>query len=281
MQPFDGGKFDKRFEEIFKPAIVAAGLEAYRVDRDPKVSIPVEEIEDGIKNARLCFADITEDNPNVMFELGYAIACNKEVVLVCSKERLTKFPFDVQHRTIIKYDTGSLSDYETLKTQITEKARAYLQKLESLPASVTEIKKIVTKADGLEPHEITALAVITASLQHTDSNYAAYRIQNDMQASGYTHIACSIALRSLTKQGYIVPLKLQDERDGEEYMAYGLTEEGWEWVVANQHRFKLRRQESKPKRLEPPPAKTDFEEPPPEPDTYAPPAASNENDIPF
>ena len=48
IQPFDGSTFDKRYRDIFAPAIVDAGLEPYRVDLDPKVSIPIQEIENGI-----------------------------------------------------------------------------------------------------------------------------------------------------------------------------------------------------------------------------------------
>jgi len=119
IQPFDGGPFDKRYEDIFVPAIAAAELEPYRVDRDPRVSIPIEEIEAGIRASDACLADITKDNPNVWYELGYAIASQKEVVLVCSKERASKFPFDVQHRTIIHYSTDSPRDFEELKERIT------------------------------------------------------------------------------------------------------------------------------------------------------------------
>jgi hypothetical protein len=39
MQPFDGGEFDKRFDEIYKPAIEEAGFEPYRVDRDPSTTL--------------------------------------------------------------------------------------------------------------------------------------------------------------------------------------------------------------------------------------------------
>lgn len=42
IQPFDGGKFDKRFEDVFAPAIRQAGLEPYRVDRDPEATISIE-----------------------------------------------------------------------------------------------------------------------------------------------------------------------------------------------------------------------------------------------
>jgi len=67
MQPFDGGTFDKRYEDTFAHAIRDAGLEPYRVDQDPKVSIPIQDIESGIRDSRICFAEITLDNPNVLF----------------------------------------------------------------------------------------------------------------------------------------------------------------------------------------------------------------------
>ena len=34
IQPFDSGKFDKRFDSVFKPAIKNAGMDAYRVDQE-------------------------------------------------------------------------------------------------------------------------------------------------------------------------------------------------------------------------------------------------------
>ena len=59
MQPFDGAEFDKRYEEIYKPAIEEAGFEPYRVDRDPRATIPIENIESGIRDFVVCFADIS------------------------------------------------------------------------------------------------------------------------------------------------------------------------------------------------------------------------------
>src|SRR5262245_5894587 len=107
IQPFDKGVYDKRYKDVLKPAVEAAGLEAYRVDEDPSVSIPIEKIEEGIRGSAAVLAEITENNPNVWFEVGYAIAAGKEVVFICSDDRETPFPFDVQHRSIIKYETRS------------------------------------------------------------------------------------------------------------------------------------------------------------------------------
>jgi hypothetical protein len=59
IQPFDSGKFDKRFKETFAPAIVAAGFEPYRVDDDPRADVLITSIEEGIRSAAVCLADIT------------------------------------------------------------------------------------------------------------------------------------------------------------------------------------------------------------------------------
>jgi len=139
IQPFDGGKFDKRYKDIFAPAIKDANLEPYRVDEDYSVQIPIQDIEKGIRDSLICLVDITLDNPNVWYELGYAFSLGKPVVLVCSDERTSKFPFDIQHRSIIRYSSASLSDYNKLKNNITSRLKAYL----SNPDKIQEISELV------------------------------------------------------------------------------------------------------------------------------------------
>lgn len=157
MQPFDGGTFDKRYDDVYAPAIEDAGLEPYRVDRDHSVSIPIDDIESGIKNSELCLAEITTDNPNVWFELGYAIAIPKEVILVCSDERTSKFPFDVQHRNIIKYKTESSQDYTQLRDKIKQRILAILKK----QREISKVSKLSPVADteGPSQHELVALNI--------------------------------------------------------------------------------------------------------------------------
>lgn len=62
IQPFDGGKFDKRYEDVYKPAIIAAGLDVYRVDADESAQVPIDTIEDKIQATTVCMADITLNN---------------------------------------------------------------------------------------------------------------------------------------------------------------------------------------------------------------------------
>ncbi len=177
IQPFDGGAFDKRYEDVFVPAIEAAGMEPYRVDRDPTVDIPIEKIEEGIRQSDACLADISSKNPNVWFELGYALAARKDVVLVCGYDPNQKFPFDVQHRNIIIYKTESLRDFEDIKGKITARLAA-IQSKEVKLENVSEMASIAD-IEGLSPYEIATLVTIGANVDDPNDSVVTHIIRTD------------------------------------------------------------------------------------------------------
>jgi len=237
IQPFDGGRFDKRFDDVFAPAIRDAKLEPYRVDRDPKVSILIKEIQSQIESARVCLADITTDNPNVWFELGYAIASKREVVLICSDERKTKFPFDVQHRPIIGYTTESLSDYHVVREKITERLNALMEK-ESNLQSVSSMS-VVAQTQGLEQYEVAALVSVAQEFAEPNDGPSSYVIQQDMDKAGFNKIASTLGLRGLISKGMIESYTAYGYN--EEFMAFRATDQGIQWLVGNANTLNLRR----------------------------------------
>jgi hypothetical protein len=243
IQPFDGGAFDARYDDILDPAIREAGLDPYRVDRDPKASIPIQEIETQIRSSRICLADITNDNPNIWFELGFAIAAFKEVVLICSDTRQARFPFDVQHRSIISYSTSSPRDFTDLGRKITAKLEALLEKEETLSAAA-ELSKL-QKIQGLEQHEVVALAAIGENIISITDAAAGHNIRQDMERSGFTALASTLALKSLATSGLIAQVVLSDE-EGYQFPGYKLTDSGWAWVLANKSEFILKKPRKKP-----------------------------------
>ena len=114
FQPFDdGGPYDKRYDEVISPAIKAADLEPYRVDRDASAEIPIDKLHEEIRGSVVCLADITPDNPNVWYELGFAVASDQPIVMICKKGRT--LPFDTHHRSAIFYTQESPRDFEQLK----------------------------------------------------------------------------------------------------------------------------------------------------------------------
>jgi len=239
MQPFDDGVFDKRYDDVFEPAIRDSGLEPYRVDRDPSVSIPIDDIEIGIKRSEICLAEITTDNPNVWFELGFAIAVPKEVVLICSDERKSKFPFDVQHRNIIRYSTEAPQDFQKLRGKISERIKAIMKKQDEIE-KITRISP-VAESEGLTQHEMVALVSVMQNSFISVGGVSAYTIKEDMNNAGFTDIAVSLAVKGLREKGMIRGYQEADEQ-GYEYPAFEVLSKGEKWLLDNQDKLVLRDQ---------------------------------------
>lgn len=237
VQPFDGGKYDKRFEDIFRPAVLKAGLEPYRVDRDHGASIPIEDIEKGIRDAAAVFVDITADNPNVWFELGYAIAAGKDLCLVCENER-PKFPFDIQHRKVIKYTAESTSDFAELEKAITSRIQAVLQQQEGR-ANIQALTVDVPTA-GLSEFELATLASAAGEANGTGGIVAFYTVEQAMSKAGFNKIACNVGLRGLLAKQMITSDKYGDE-DGHEYTGYIIVERGWDWLANNADKLNMKK----------------------------------------
>ena len=237
IQPFDSGKFDRRFRDIYKPTLADAGLEAYRVDEDPSVQVPIDAIHDGINKATICLADITTDNSNVWYELGYAFAANCPVIMICSNERQGKFPFDIHHRSIIRYTSDSPSDFEELKNKISEKARALLTKSAS-PIRVAETEP-TTPIEELSQIEIEVLAAFLEGATISESEMHLFSLEHEVVPSKLTPVQFRLAFQELKDKSFVEFVKIADQDYGEpnNYNGARITPDGWSWIKENKSHF--------------------------------------------
>ena len=183
----------------------------------------------------MCFADISTDNPNVWYELGYAFALEKDVIMICDESR-SIFPFDIRHKNIITYKTESASDFELLKTKITDKINAYLS---TQKTTQKILDNPIKETEGLQSYELALLAFIIGRQMTDDESIAVYDICNRMTKAGYNDIAVSIGLRQLKRKNYI-QTQLGSDYNGNEYPVCSLTQEGVNFVLKNTELFDLR-----------------------------------------
>lgn len=216
IQPFNE-KFNKRYEDIIKPAIEKCGLVPYRVDEDRSVIIPIDSIENMIKKSSICVAEITTNNPNVWYEVGYAVASNIPIVLICSDERKEQYPFDVRHRNILHYSTISLGDYKKFKINLIDRITNYLQ-------LITKSKK---KLDILTSEEKEILLLI-AQQQVLPNQVIS---QKDIQCVSINKDNFILTLRKLINSGYIQYIYALENGGTNNYCK--LTQKAEEWVLEN------------------------------------------------
>lgn len=104
--------FSDAFEDIFefgiKPAVHAVRLNCHRMDEIPFTGDVIPLMRDRIASAKIVVADVSEANPNVYLEIGYAWGVEVPCVLVCNKN--TELKFDVHGQRCLFY--GSIKDLQ-------------------------------------------------------------------------------------------------------------------------------------------------------------------------
>lgn len=133
------GHFDKVYEQIFQPAIREAGYEPYRVDENKICDSIMKKIFDAIYNSPMALCDLSNRNPNVLYELGLRQAYDKPVVLV--QDDKTERIFDISGINTVYYKSNRL--YENILEAREKIKEAILSTKEGKEASIVKIWQAV------------------------------------------------------------------------------------------------------------------------------------------
>lgn len=114
LMPFRDS-FDEPYATI-KSVASSAGFMCTRADEIFETRTAMDIVYERIARAELIIADLTDRNPNVFYELGYAHAMNKPAILIAQREE--DVPFDVRHKKYVQYDRANLP--ETLAKRLSD-----------------------------------------------------------------------------------------------------------------------------------------------------------------
>lgn len=113
---------DQILKYVIEPIVSQLGFKTIRADKIPKPGMITTQIIQHILNDPLVIADLTDHNPNVMYELALRHAIKKPTVQLISENQ--NLPFDISANRTIKLDHRDLDSVDfakgELKKQITE-----------------------------------------------------------------------------------------------------------------------------------------------------------------
>ena len=96
-------EFDALYEDVIHPVCEAHGYKVVRGDDFYTSGLIMEDVTRSIKSAALIIADVTPDNANVFYEVGFAHAIGKPTILLSDKKR-ERLPFDISGFRTLFYD---------------------------------------------------------------------------------------------------------------------------------------------------------------------------------
>jgi hypothetical protein len=98
---YDEGHFQLVYEDIIKPAIIAANLIPFRADETKNTNLIQLDILRNVIESPIAICDMSSKNPNVFYELGMRQAFDLPTVLL--RDEITDAPFDVNGLRYVTY----------------------------------------------------------------------------------------------------------------------------------------------------------------------------------
>jgi hypothetical protein len=114
-------ELDTLYDLVIEPAVTGLGDVIQRLDRLHRPGAITQQIEDGIRSADYCVVVLDGMRPNVLYEMGFAHALRKPLVLVMRKGEVseaTEVPFDISAFQRIDYVRPDRNMLETLATAL-------------------------------------------------------------------------------------------------------------------------------------------------------------------
>ena len=137
---------------LIRPTAESLGLVPLRADQIVASGVIMEQIRAAIRESRVCIADVSSANSNVLYELGLAEALGKPVVLIAQTG--SRPPFDIANTRYIAYDADAPENARDMV------AAALIEQLER--NKVDEVQALID--NGLYRAAVAGMGVI---LEHT------------------------------------------------------------------------------------------------------------------
>jgi hypothetical protein len=118
MMPF-ASSYDSVYAGI-ESACQQAGLESQRADKVWEDSTIIQDIFSLIYRSRIVVADLSDNNPNVLYEVGIAHTLGRPVVPIA--QEAGNRPFDIAHHRILGYQ-ASAEGLSTMVAKLTSRLR--------------------------------------------------------------------------------------------------------------------------------------------------------------
>jgi hypothetical protein len=100
--PFGIPDLEDLYSEFILPVLDVCKVECARGDDIFGSNVVMEDVKAAIATADLVIADLSDQNPNVFYEVGIAHTLGKPVLLL--SQSIEDVPFDLRHRRVLPYE---------------------------------------------------------------------------------------------------------------------------------------------------------------------------------
>jgi 23S rRNA U2552 (ribose-2'-O)-methylase RlmE/FtsJ len=154
QQGYEPGHFSLVYEDIIKPAVIAAGMKPIRADETRNTNLIQLDILRKVIESDIAICDMSAKNPNVFYELGVRQAFDKPTVLMIDDD--TTAPFDVSSLRYVDYKKGmGFRDVKKAVEDLTQTLRETYEKKDDK----SEINSLIRLMDLTTPAQLNQVDI--------------------------------------------------------------------------------------------------------------------------
>jgi hypothetical protein len=126
-------EFLKVYNYIIKETVESLGYKCTRADEIPESGMIPAQIDISLKEADLVIADLTDKNPNVMYEVGFRQALGRPLIMIA--QDIAGLPFDVKQYRTIEYKPSDLESVHNCTTLLKQYIGRFIAQTETTLSS--------------------------------------------------------------------------------------------------------------------------------------------------
>ncbi len=219
--------FRQTFDPVFDAVKVAAcssipggDFDCYWLKDIHAAGRITDDIIAGLSEAAFCIADISGNNPNVMWETGFAMALGKPTILI--GQDIDSLPFDLRSHRVLPYN---LTDLEDLQHRLSKAIRDTLARYQlkgsgtaELPPAKHPARMTIAVTGTMRANEAVVSRRLEILLRPYISEETQWLVgtvgtvdvaavnfliehQQEVTAVGYNRFDCAAVLRTLIDAG--------------------------------------------------------------------------------
>jgi hypothetical protein len=153
LMPFKS-EMKEVYDEVYVPVCKKNDIKCWRVDEISRPGSITRDIVEGILDADIIIADLTEKNANVFYELGIAhSAGNKTIMTAQSRDDV---PFDIASYRVIFYSQSIIGCRDLFKKM----DEAIRELVTALDRTNNPFQEVIAQRGGLRTHTKTPLVKV-------------------------------------------------------------------------------------------------------------------------
>jgi hypothetical protein len=150
---------DQVLNYIIKPVMDETGYETIRADSISKPGVITSQIIQQIVEAQLIVADLSDNNPNVFYELAIRHALRKPYIHLITKGET--IPFDVAPIRTIEYDIHDVESVDSAKKELSKQVASIQDPKIEVESPISMALVLKTLQESTNPLEKSTVEIIS------------------------------------------------------------------------------------------------------------------------